>query len=337
MGKTEIKVSEERLAELLDEVEQELAKALRGEEQKLSKALPPGAEDESAVSAAPEASAASAPPPPAAEGSAEMPEASSAAPGEAPGEMPGEQSPHDDAAMPPHDEAAEQQGAAPDEQQLKAAYDELSDEELKTHYMALKAALFERMGGGDEQQAPEQSMEQPPESPSAPPALKSEVDGAAQDSHLTAVQPTKAGAGEDHLVPKQPTKAGAEDHLVAVQPKAEKAELNSEGNGGAVTQKHTAELNDLKKQLSQYDDALSRLTGAVKLILEQPVRKAVTDLADIRPTQKPAAELSKAEIHDRLNQKAQTVGLKKSDRAAINRYVLGMADETEIAHLIGAA
>lgn len=362
----DITVSEARLKELLDEVEIELGKALKTEEGKLAKAAspdedpaasvgaPPPASPDASASASPGASA-SAPPPPAAEGSAESPEASNAAPGEAPGEMPPGGSPG---------EGAE---AAPSEDDLKQAYGQLDDEALKMHYMAIKAALFERMGAGDGA-APDASA-----SPAGPPAGAAPGAGApppapapmapgpemgkaeAQPDNsggiLAEAAPTRATAGKDRLAAIAPGKAGAgKDRLAPIAPTSvskeqmpwqKKAEMAaSPGNGGdalAPARKSEDELADLKKNQTEMEAALGSLVGAVRTMLETPVRKAVTSAAEmafVPRTAAPEKTLSKSEILTKLNEKAKTPGLKKSDRELINKFCVGAVDAKDIAHLL---
>lgn len=329
----EIKVSEEKLRELLDEVEEELSKSFQTEVGKLSKAAPldedpsaspagspPPASPDASASVGPDASpapdASASPPPPAAEGSAESPEASGAAPGEAPGEMPpgapGEGAPGED--------------AQPSMDELVQAYSQLDPESLKMHYMAVKAALFQSMGAGDgapDASAPPAGAPPAGGPPAASPPASAPPEMGKAEGVLDAVAPSKAGAGKDRLAPVAPSKAGAgEDRLAAV----------------AVGKKEKeTELESLKKSQAEMETALGSLVGAVRTMLETPQRKAVTSAAEmafVPRTEAPAKTLSKTEILSKLNEKAKTPGLKKSDRELINQFCVGAVDAKDIAHLL---
>lgn len=302
MPKYTIKDSE--LKSLLDEVEAELVPFLKSQSERLAKASDPdgdGDEDSSpagedsaggpppeASASAPEASA-SEPVPPSAEGSAEMPEASAAAPGEAPGEAPGA-----DPAM--------DQGPL-DPESLKAEYAQLPPEELKMHYVAAKAALFELMG-----------------------------QGAGPDAGAGAPPGAGAGAPPPPMAPPGPEASASAPAL--------KAELKaSPGNGGdalKVKKSENDELEALKKSNAEMNDMLAVLAKAVesKLVVE---RKAVTGVNAItKPADAPTdvSTLSKSEIAARINKHAMSPLTKNEDRDLINAYLCKEVSVEKIAHLL---
>lgn len=334
-------ITDDQLNAIVAEVGAELNKALDVEKQKLSKAVATD-EDPSAspaAAASPEASSPAAPPPMAAEGSAASPEASAAMPGEAPGEMPPQEETLGE--MPG---AGAEAGGAPSPEELQAAYSQLSDEDLKAHYMALKSAMFERTAGagGDPAAAgappADAGMGAPPPeaAPPGPEMGKAEVDGASKGP-LDAIAPGKAGAGEDHLTPTQPTKAGKGEDRLASTAVTKNQLPESPGNGGdalAAAKKHEDEIADLKKRLDETEKMAGKLANVVSTVLGAPIRKAVTSVADLPGYKGPEKELSRDEIKVKLAEKSKSPKLQKSDRDAINRYWLGVGEVKEIAHLL---
>ena len=278
-------VSQDELNSILAEVSRDLDEVLKAETENLSESLAKADEEEM-----PEGDESAPAAPPADE---------SAPPAEAPM----------DAAAPPADESAPPAAEAPadpaaeegpmDVNALTEEYAQLPPEELKMHYMAAKAALYQTMGAGDqaEQEAPA------PADPAAPPAPAPEA---------SAPPPAPAMKGE--------MSAG-------------KAIESSPGNGGLAK---SEEENKSDAQIEELNSKIDTLAKALDLALGTPMRKAVTNISyvpktDETPEEKP---LSKSEFHEKLNEKAQDPNLSKSDRQLINKFCVGVVDVAKIEHLL---
>lgn len=173
-----MKIKDSELKAVLQEVKAELADLLKSEEQ-LAKAVEDKPEEKSpeasapAPEASPEASAEASPP--AEESAPPAPNAEmSAAPGE--GEAPAPQGDMMDqgAGAEGAPEGNEIEATA-DPETLKAEYAKLTPDELKMHYMAAKAALFEIMGQEQAAPAPAPEAAPPAAPPAAEPAMKGEM------------------------------------------------------------------------------------------------------------------------------------------------------------------
>jgi hypothetical protein len=288
---TQIKDAE--LRALLKNVEDEIGAALKGEAGKLSKA---DGEPDGDETPPPEGSAdggeapAASPPPPAAEGSAEDPGASSAAPGGAPGEAsPG--------AAPGGDPAADGGG---DMEALKGEYMKLGQEDpeaLKAHYLACVEALQAVMGGqgGAPGGDPAGAGGAPPAGPEAsapggappPPAMKNELASTAPKG--------KIGTGTDRLA--------------AVSTK--KAELPGPPSGEDPTKKNEAKL---QAEITDLRKGQELLLGAVDKLLGSPLRKAVTGIHSMGDGKGGTKTFTRDEAKAALSAKITTGALKKSDR-----------------------
>lgn len=298
------KIKDSDLKVILAEVEAELGQLLKAEGQKLSKAkedeMPaPDASKESteaSASPAPEASASPAPeasasPAPEMSAAPEAPAAQEQAPGEAvPGDVGSEAA--------PHDEAGEIEASA-DPEALKGEYMKLSPDELKNHFEACKAALFELMGGGEEQ-APAAPMA-PPAAPMAAPAP--EMGKGEMKSHAEA-----SGGQVSHKVEK------SEDEVKAEELKKSESE---------------SKIKDLEQQVEL-------LVKAVELQFNKPQRKAITSVGFVPKTDEKAdvAKLTKPEVMDKLKTITASASLKKSERQLINAYCVGEVGLDKIEHLL---
>lgn len=249
-----------------------------------------------------EESSASAPP---AEGSESPPaDASASAPADAdvPGAQPGEEQ-----SMPPGQEAPE--ASAPetegsqgpvDPEALKQAYNDLDDEALQAHYLAAKAVLLERMSGGV--QADQGA------GPGAPPA--------------------GPDAGPPAGAPPGPDMGMGKGEMAA-----------SKGNGGdalSAVKKSEDAAKDAK--IEELEKMVEGLTKAVDMVLQAPLRKAVTSVAHIAKggeEKKDLSSLTKGEVDTKLKAKVRDPKLAKSDRDLINGYALGHVKLDKIAHLLG--
>lgn len=91
------------------------------------------------------------------------------------------------------------------------------------------------------------------------------------------------------------------------------------------------EIEDLKKKNEELEKSLSRLALVMETVFK-PERKAVTDIAFIKKSEADNAEdkhLSKEEIRKLANEKCRDRTLSKSDREALNDYLLygGSSDQ----------
>jgi hypothetical protein len=304
-----MKLKNSELKSILAEVETEIESLLKGEADALKKAKDDseGSDDSSGGDSAPAADAspaddagsapeasASAPAPeaPAPDASATTPEASGSPAPEASASAPAE------ASAPAGDPAA---AAAPaDPEALKAEYAKLSPEELKAHYMAAKAALFEMMGaaGGA---GPEASAPAPAPAPAAPPA-------GPEASASAPVPPPAMKAEVPASMKKVPANGDAlKDQSPAVPDAIKKSEKD-------------AEVEDLKQQVEL-------LAKAVDLALGTPVRKAITSVAHIPRTEEPAktenVSPNSPEVKEKIRKAIGSGKLSKSQKDKIFSYTLG--------------
>lgn len=158
-----------QLQAIIAEVEAEVEQLLKSEASALAKGDGDADKDDAppAEASSPAASPASDAPPAA--------EASSPAP-DAPDAPPADAAPAQDA--PPADPASAQDASAPmDVDSLKAEYAKLPPEELKMHFLACKAAMFDSMGGQDEASA---GAPPAPPAPAASPAAPPDMMGKAE-------------------------------------------------------------------------------------------------------------------------------------------------------------
>lgn len=105
--------------------------------------------------------------------------------------------------------------------------------------------------------------------------------------------------------------------------------------GGGEPPADEPPMDAMKSELAKMEARLEARFGAQIASLTKsqarPQRRAATSPAPV--PQKPR-DLSKAEIRSRLDVKAKDPALAKSDRDAINNYVLGRTDATKIRHLL---
>lgn len=98
-----------------------------------------------------------------------------------------------------------------------------------------------------------------------------------------------------------------------------------------------AEAETLKKNNEELQAQVGELLKkfAQKIVKPAPARKAVTELGALEKSEKETpAPKSKAEIVKTLTQMARGQDLKKSDRDAINAYVVGATGLETISHLL---
>lgn len=191
---------------------------------------------------------------------------------------------------------AEQSGPI-DPEALKAEYSQLPPEELKMHFLACKAALAEAMGGGQPEQAPEGT---PPEGtpPAASPPMASPAEAAPQP------------------------------------PPALKSEMKSVPANGGKPEAVLGKSEDASK-IEDLENQVEALTKAVKLSLEQPVRRAITSVAFLPRTEaEPEQAPSRAVIREKLSEVIRTKQLKKSDSDRIISYEMGSIGYEQIKDLL---
>lgn len=303
------KMKDSELKEILAEVEAEIGQLLKSESETLAKAkeedhsaeMSPAPESSESASAAPapEASTPAAEEKPAGESVPSDPGSSAAPP--AAGEM--QAAPE---AAPAHEETPGEIHPAADPEALKAEYCKLSPEELKMHYLAAKAALFDLMGASD---ASAPAPAAPMAAPMASPTMK----------------------GEDGIVP--------------YTEKAEKEMMSQdEANGGEMGKSEAKpEGQDLKKSedLSKAEDKIKEMEGQLEVLakalesfLTTPVRKAVTSTSFVPKTEEAPKELTKSEVQEKLKEVTKRPDLKKSERDLINSYCYGNVGVDKIQHLL---
>ncbi len=289
---------------ILSEVETEITSLLKTESEALKKAKEDGDE----------ASAPAESGPPTESASPEAPPEASAGPAE--GSAPPGASPEASAPMSPEASApAPEMGADPaaaqgpvDPEALKAEYSKLAPEELKAHYMACKAALFEMMGAAQGAgpagapapgaPAPEASAPMPP--PMSPPAPEA-----------SAPQPPPAFKAEvPASMTKNPANGSAlKDQAPTVPDAIKKSEMDSK-------------VDDLEKQV----ELMAKALGIAMDHLGTPIRKAVTSIAHIPRTVEEAPvvkEPSRLDVKNRMLKAMSTGKLSKSDKEKLISYSLG--------------
>jgi hypothetical protein len=304
------KIKESELKALLDEVATDLSKAFESEKDKLVKAEEveksalakddaPGEEpDESpAADASAPPDAAPAPSPEEGSESAPAPDASASPDG----------APAPDAAMDPAADAA----AALTPEALQAEYSKLAPEELDMHIKAALAAKAAVAG------APDASAGAPP---MAPP-------DASAPAGAPPAGPPSPPMPDDPMALKSEISAGSK--------KASGGQVKAGGSLGKsenekATDDKIAALEALVKSQGEDNENLAK---AIKLMIEQPLRKAVTSVAHLPKVEAEKAPLTKASINARLKELSMKPDLKKSDRALINDFYDGRVKADALAPL----
>ena len=77
------------------------------------------------------------------------------------------------------------------------------------------------------------------------------------------------------------------------------------------------------KEIKDLQSEVETLSKAIKLMLETPVRKAITGVSFVARTEEPAAEMSRDVVLTKLNERITDLSLTKSDRERIDSYVFG--------------
>lgn len=333
-----MKIKDSELKNILAEVEAELVGILKDTSADLRKAA--GEDDGGSDEGGSEGGEGSAPASEgASEGGGEAPVAATAPESSAPAEgsaAPEASAPAPDAAM--GDPAMD---AGPvDPEALKAEYAKLAPEELKMHYLAAKAALFEAMGAADAAG---------PEAAAGAPGMAPDAAGSAAPAPTPApMAPAPAGPA-----------AGPMDPMADPTMKAEvPADMkNNPANGGtqraavpdaikAGVKKSETDLvlEDLKKSDSEKSDKIKELetmveglAKALDLVVGQPMRKAATRISDVQfvpKTPEAAKSLSKSEIETRLVNLVKAGKLDANQRERVISFSMGHASAEQIQDLL---
>ena len=283
-----IKISDDELEAILAEVENDLTQVLKSESENLAKAV--GDENDPDAGAPPPAGDAPAP------GGEASPEASAppdAAPSAPPEDSASPAAPPAEEGSAPADPAAEQ--GPMDVEGLKAEYSQLPPEELKMHYLAAKAAMFEVMQGaggaapGAPAPAPGAGAPPPPD-PAAPPAMKSEVPAAQEVSA-------------------------------------------SPGNGGMAKSEALAKSEAKFEELAAQVDLLTKALDLSLATPQRRAVTSLSFLKKTESGEE-EVQLSKSEIMEKIGEKAKDPSLSKSDRSLINGFCVGSVDVKKIEHLL---
>jgi|WetSurMetagenome_2_1015567.scaffolds.fasta_scaffold212431_2 hypothetical protein len=255
------------------------------------------------------------------EGSPEGSPESAEPPGGEAGEAQGEQAPPQ--AGSPEGSDEQTQNPATDEsggpEALVAEYAKLPIEELKMHVMAAHEALMQAIGTGDgsEQDQPGMAPEGAAPEGTPPP-------GAAPEGTPEGAQEPPMGKKEIKASPG----SGGEIKKSEVDSRIEKLEK-------ALTAKN----EEFKTLEAKFDQAATGLQKFVERATGVGLRKSIAGISEIGYQGKPGTEstetvtLSKSEAIAQLNDLTRS-DIKKSDREAINKYVIGAAPISTVAHLL---
>lgn len=313
------KIKESELKALLEEVATDLSKAFESEKDMLAKAEGELAKDDAPGEEKPDESpAADASAPPDAS-PAPSPEEGSEAPAPDASASP-DGAPAPDAAMDPAADAA----AALTPEALQAEYSKLAPEELDMH---LKAALAAKAAVAG---APDASAGAPP---MAPPMDASASAGAPPMGAPPAGPPAPAAAPASPPMPDDPMALKSE--LSAGHKKANGGQIKAGSSLGKSENEKAADakIEALEALVKSQAEDTENLTKAIKIMMEQPLRKAVTSVAHLPKVEAEKAPLTKASINARLKELSMKPDLKKSDRALINDFYDGRVKADALAPL----
>lgn len=308
---------------IVDQVRTELEPILKAEftkaEKKLAKAAPgedtsPEVPADKSATKDDSASDDSAPPAPKAD-------ASASPPADGPPPPAADGPPGDASASPPGDASGDpSQDMSSDPAELQQAYASLPLEELQMHYLAVKAALMQAMGNPDGSAPPADPAADPSATampPAAPPA-------SASPSPAAPPPPPPAPPAPDAPPPALKAEAGMTEH--------------EEANGENPLDKSEKDLaiEALQKTVAEQGAVLQAAQATIKKLVETPVRKSITTVADIKKTEGSVdvKTLSRDDIKARLKRAAEKQTLTKSDRERINLFALGHLKVEGIADLI---
>lgn len=204
------------------------------------------------------------------------------------------------------DPAAEDDGPV-DPIKLHEEYAALSPEDLKAHYIACKAALFELVGSGDKPDAAPDMGAAPPMAPAAPPAAPPASPSPSPDA--------------------PPTLKGEKD-------------MSGGANGGKqlpiAKSEADLKIEALEKSIATERDALAKLAAAMETAFMTPVRKSIVDIAQLPAEKKTKAitDLSRDEVRAKLREKVTEGKLSKSDQELVIKFDLNSIKVQDVAHIL---
>lgn len=196
------------------------------------------------------------------------------------------------------DPAAPADGSAgpPDMEALKAEYSDLPVDELQMHYVAIKAALMAKMGSQSPDMGAEASASAPPSAPPVDPSASSSAPVPAMKGEMSAVKP---GLGS------------------------------------------SASMAKSEQDMQLMSEKIEMLTKAMELVVGAPQRKSVKGVSELQflskgeEKLKKSEGLSKAQIQEKLSEKARDPKLSKSDKNAIVAFTIGTdLDLAKVEHLL---
>jgi len=289
-----LKIKESELKALLDEVASDLSKAFESEKGQLAKAALSNAEMEKSALAKDDAP-----------GEESSPDESASAPPAGPPDESAPPMPEEGSESAPPPDASASPDMAPSPEGMDPAADQsaaLTPEALQSEYSKL---------------APEEL-----------------------DMHIKAALAAKAAVAgaPDASAGAPPMGASAPPGAPPMDPMAMKSELSvdQKANGGQISksEKHyDDEIESLKALVKSQAEDTENLAKALKLVLEQPMRKAVTSVAHLPKAETEKAPLTRASVNARLKELSMKPDLKKSDRQLINDFYDGRVSADKLAPL----
>ena len=190
------------------------------------------------------------------------------------------------------------QGGMVTPEQLHQAYDQLSDEELKAHYEAMKAVIMARMQGQGA-------------SPDAAPP----TDASASPAGPAPAGPSAAPAGPS-ASPAAPPPAGP-----SASPAGPAAPPMEEPPPAMKSEMSKFEKNDSKdREIVMLKKAVADVTDLLIKALSQPQVKAVTSVSQLNKSEKPAS--SRGQVEAQLLRKAEDQSLNKRDRELLTKFFM---------------
>jgi len=206
----------------------------------------------------------------------------------------------------------------------------------------------EEAGMGDEMGAPEEEAGMPPEAGAEGDEALEGDDGELNDEEL-------------HQIYSSMDPSDLERHYMIIRSmlrdayaKMEKTEDSSEDQQNSNEEEDMAKTEELEKKVSELtksnDEMQKSLEAAVKAmqIIAKPERKAVTsEVQVLGKTESDVANgtnegsvdytsLSKSDITEKLNDKVRDPSLSKSDRDAINGYLLRGEGQDQVIKILGS-
>jgi len=227
----------------------------------------------------------------------------------------------------------------------KSKKEESKKEESKAEKSALDKAMPDQEGSGYENQAPEASAEQsaPEMSEEAAPAPEASQEGSEDQVEdisqimqsldddmlhelyqkikmelMGRMQAQEGSADQSQAAPEMEQQTPAPEASPDLAMKSEKTEAETLAKSELKTKEE--EINKLKKSLEDYEKGLSEMTDMLKVVLDRPVQRALTDISFVS---KDGSDLKKSEVSDEDMKKAV-------DAISSDRKKLGALTKSEI-------